>query len=290
MPSPKRFFPLEYNIFRFQSNPLSESFPFIVKECGYCSERKLVLGKTNNYNQYLLLYSLEGTARYSKNRNTQYIQPHTVVTTALNTTITFTKVTKEWKFYYFIIAGSHVKLFYNMIRTQNNLIICSPLSNVLDSFIELYNITSGNTVEEKNNSWKYMHTNSLLQNIFTSLYDIPYEITKIKELTPAQETSVNIALKYISEHYKEDLSIDAICNKIGFSKYYFCKLFKQQLGVTIHQYVNEFRINKAKELLAYSKLSINSISTNVGFKSTLTFLRAFERSVHMTPSEYRDYY
>ena len=62
------------------------------------------------------------------------------------------------------------------------------------------------------------------------------------------------------------------------------------MGVTIHQYVNDFRINKAKELLAYTKLSVNSISSNVGFKSTLTFLRAFERSVHMTPSEYRDYY
>ena len=120
MPSPKRFFPLEYNSFRLPGNPLAESFPFVIRECGYCQERKLVLGTTNNFNQYLLLYSLEGTVRYSKNKNTQYIQPHTVVTTACNTTLTFTRVTKEWKFYYFIIDGSHAKLFYNMIRTQNN--------------------------------------------------------------------------------------------------------------------------------------------------------------------------
>lgn len=290
MPSPKRFFPLEYDSFRLPGNPLAESFPFVIRECGYCQERKLVLGTTNNFNQYLLLYSLEGTVRYSKNKNTQYIQPHTVVTTACNTTLTFTRVTKEWKFYYFIIDGSHAKLFYNMIRTQNNLILSNPFSAVLDAFIELYNITSNIGSEEKSGAWNYMHINQQLQTIFTALYDISYDIAEIKELTPAQETSVNTTLKYISENYKEDLSIDAICNKIGFSKYYFCKLFKQQMGVTIHQYVNDFRINKAKELLAYTKLSVNSISSNVGFKSTLTFLRAFERSVHMTPSEYRDYY
>ena len=46
-----------------------------------------------------------------------------------------------------------------------------------------------------------------------------------------------------------------------------------------------FGSTKEKNCSAYTKLSVNSISSNVGFKSTLTFLRAFERSVHMTPSE-----
>lgn len=99
-----------------------------------------------------------------------------------------------------------------------------------------------------------------------------------------------MALKYISENYKSELDIDTICNEISFSKYYFCKIFKKQMGITVHQYVNEFRINKAKELLAYSQLSVSSIAGQVGFKTPLTFMRAFERSVHMTPSEYRSYY
>ena len=95
---------------------------------------------------------------------------------------------------------------------------------------------------------------------------------------------------YIMEHYKEPIDVDSICNEIGFSKYYFCKLFKKQQGVTIHQYLINYRITNAKELLAYSKLSINTIATQVGFKNSLTFIRAFERVVNMTPSEYRGYY
>lgn len=288
MPSLKRSFPQEFETQNFQTTSLAESFPFLVLECGYCSERKFELGMGNNYNDYLLLYSLEGTARYSKTSNTQYIQPHSVITTACNTPLTFTRVSKDWKFYYFIIRGTHAKMFYNLIRTKNNVILINPFSGVLDAFMELYQVVCDSSVT--NNTWKYLHTSMLLHNIFTSLYDLTYNINIIKDLTPAQETSVNTAIKFISGNYKEDLSVDRICAEVGFSKYYFCKLFKQQLGVSVHQYVNEFRINKAKELLAYSKLSVTSIAEQVGFKTTLTFLRAFERIVHMTPSEYRDYY
>lgn len=288
MPSLKRSFPSNFETFVFQSTPLAESFPFLVLECGYCSERKFELGTGNNYNDYLLLYSLEGTARYSKASNTQYIQPHSVITTACNTTLSFTRVSKDWMFYYFIIRGTHAKMFYNLVRTKNSIILINPFSGVLDAFMELYRVTSDPSIT--NDTWKYLHTSMLLHNIFTSLYDLTYNINVIKDLTPAQETSVNTAIKFIASNYKEELSIDRICAEVGFSKYYFCKLFKQQMGVSVHQYVNEFRINKAKELLAYSKLSVTSIAEQVGFKTTLTFLRAFERIVHMTPSEYRDYY
>lgn len=289
MTFPKRKFPREYHAEVFPPNPLSASFPFIVEECGYCSERKFTLGEKNKYNEYLLLYSIDGTARYTKDKRTFHLQPNSVIATACNTPLTFTRVTKEWRYYYLIISGSHSKLFYNLVRTHDNIILCNPFTNVLDSFIELYNslcLSEGTN----NEAWKYIHTSMLVHTIFTALYDLAYNISKIKELTPAQESNINTALKFISANYKEELSIETISNKIGFSKFYFCKIFKQQMGVTIHQYVNEFRITKAKELLAYSKLSINSIACRVGFKTTLTFLRAFERSVHMTPSEYREYY
>ena len=96
--------------------------PFYIKECGFCSERKFVPGKQYSYNDYLLLYSIDGTARYTKTKTTVYTQPHSVVMSACNTPLTFTRVSREWNFFYFIIGGSHAKLFYNLVRTQNNII------------------------------------------------------------------------------------------------------------------------------------------------------------------------
>ena len=48
---------------------LPSPFPFYIKECGFCSERKFVPGKQYSYNDYLLLYSIDGTAPLYKNQN-----------------------------------------------------------------------------------------------------------------------------------------------------------------------------------------------------------------------------
>nr|WP_276538846.1 AraC family transcriptional regulator [Murimonas intestini] len=132
-----------------------------------------------------------------------------------------------------------------------------------------------------------MRASLIIHNIFFELYNISYNILKTKAITPVQETVINQCLKYIEHNYKNDLDIDTICNEVSFSKYYFCKLFKDHMGITIHQYVSEFRVNKSKELLTYSKLSINAVAASVGYKNPLTYSRAFEKSMHMTPSEYR---
>lgn len=289
MRKPNRPLPTLFSARATNKNHVAESFPFYIKEYGYSSEKKFVLGTNNSYNDYLLLYSVEGTARYTKAQSTYYVQQNMIVISACNTPLIFTTVSKEWRYYYFIIGGSHAKLFYNYVRTKNDIILNNPFTKILDSFIDLYDLISDNR-PSPNDIWKYMNISQLIHNIFTSIYDLNTNISQVKELTPAQETHVNLALKYISDHYPDDLSIDTICAKIGFSKYYFCKLFKQQQGVTIHQYVTNFRINKAKEMLAYSKLSVNTISAKVGFKNSLTFIRAFERAEKMTPSEYRSYY
>ena len=57
---------------------------------------------------------------------------------------------------------------------------------------------------------------------------------------------------------------------------------------TLYQYLTEYRVNKSKEYLTYSKLSIHAIATEVGFKSTLTYSRSFKKLTDMTPSEFRE--
>ena len=175
-----------------------------------------------------------------------------------------------------------------MVRTHDNIIFCSPFSDVLDSFIDLYNVLTSYPIS--GDVTKYIHVSQLVHNIFTSLYDLVANVNKIKDITPAQESNINTAIKYIANNYQNELNLEIVSNQIGYSQFYFSKLFKEQMGMTIHQYINEYRINKAKDLLAYSKLSVNSIATKVGFKNTLTFIRNFERIVRMTPSEYREYY
>lgn len=289
MRTPNRSFPAFSNKEITKKSHIAEAFPFYIKEFGYTSDRKISFGHKVAYNDYLILYSIDGTARFTKSQSTQYVQQNTIVVTACNTPITFTTVSKEWHYYYFILGGSHAKFFYNHVRTKNNMILDNPFTSILDDFMDIYDLLT-DLKPIHDDTWKYMNISMLLHKIFASIYDLNANVNAVKKMTPAKETHVNLAVKYIQEHYKEPIDVDSVCSEIGFSKYYFCKLFKKQQGLTIHQYLNDYRIKNAKELLAYSKLSVNTIATQVGFKNSLTFIRAFERTVNMTPSEYRGYY
>lgn len=281
MKLPKIILPDEYIQKTNISTVQNESLPFYIKEYGYMNERKFSVGNANNYDDYLLLYSISGVVRFTKNQSTQYIYQDNIIVSACNTPLTFTKTTQSWVFLYIIIRGTHAKKYYNLVRTTSCVLPSNPLNPVVNYFIEAVSLDFTQEL------YTDMKASLIVHNILYELYMISHNVLHAKTLTPIQETVVNQCKKYIANNYKKDLDIDTICEEVNFSKYYFCKLFKEHMGTTIHQYINEFRVNKSKELLSYSKLAINAIATSVGFKNALTYSRAFKTYVHMTPSEYR---
>lgn len=289
MRTPDRNFPDKPYHEKVKNNYIAEAFPFFVKEFGYTSSSKLVLGENNNFNDYLLFYSIDGSSHFTKFDTTYLVPKTSLIISACNTPLTFTKVSKDWHYYFFIIGGSHAKLFYNHVRTKNNMIADNIFTSTLDDFMEIFDlmIKKDSTTNE---TYRYMKVSLLIHRIFTSMYSLNEKINEAKKMTPVRETDVNIAIKYIKNHYHENITVDSICNEIGFSKYYFCKIFKKQKGTTIYQFLTHYRIVNAKELLTYSNLSINNIAEQVGFKNSLAFIRAFEKIENMTPSEYRKYY
>ena len=74
---------------------------------------------------------------------------------------------------------------------------------------------------------------------------------------------------------------------MNYSDAYFCKLFKQCFKVNFSTYLNEYRVSRAKELLANTNDSIKDIGTSCGYTDSNYFTRVFRRITGMTPSEYR---
>ena len=94
--------------------------------------------------------------------------------------------------------------------------------------------------------------------------------------------------EYIETHYKEDIALLDVAGVFGYSDVYFCKLFKQNFGKNFITFLNEFRMNKAKELLANPAINIKDISLLAGYRDANYFTRVFKRMVGKTPSEYRN--
>lgn len=92
---------------------------------------------------------------------------------------------------------------------------------------------------------------------------------------------------HIQAHFTEDLSMQDVARLMNYSDAYFCKLFKRCFNVNFSTYLNEYRINRAKELLTTTRASVKDISISCGYTDSNYFARVFRRITGMTPSEYR---
>lgn len=93
--------------------------------------------------------------------------------------------------------------------------------------------------------------------------------------------------KYIEAHYKEDISLQDVAGAMNYSDAYFCKMFKQCFGKGFIVYLSEYRVEKAKDLLADVAINIKDVSTGVGYRDSNYFAKVFKRVSGETPTDYR---
>ncbi len=101
-------------------------------------------------------------------------------------------------------------------------------------------------------------------------------------------SSVERAKAYIAEKFNKDISLDDVSKEVDISPYYFSKLFKEETGENFIEYLTAVRINKAKQLIAGSDMSMKEICTEVGYSDPNYFSRIFKKNVGVTPTEYKD--
>ncbi len=109
---------------------------------------------------------------------------------------------------------------------------------------------------------------------------------KKEDFTPI-EKHVYSAMKYISRNYKsEDFRVSNVCGAIGISEKYLRKIFRENVGMSIKQYVTRMRINDAKYLLGDSQNNITEIAARVGYKDYRRFYEQFKDKVGVSPSQF----
>ena len=98
---------------------------------------------------------------------------------------------------------------------------------------------------------------------------------------------IDRAKEYIMTHYQKDISLDDVSREVDISPYYFSKLFKEATGDNFIEYLTNLRIDKAKDLLDNTELSMKEICVQVGYANPNYFSRIFKKNVGVTPTEYK---
>ncbi len=99
---------------------------------------------------------------------------------------------------------------------------------------------------------------------------------------------VKEVVDYIDGHYMENISLESLSARVHLSCFYLSKVFKHHKKVTFIDYLTDFRIGKARELLRNPKSNVKEVCYAVGYSDPNYFARVFKRIVGLTPTEFRD--
>lgn len=124
----------------------------------------------------------------------------------------------------------------------------------------------------------------LLRHYAASQSNKKFDSKSTKGLSQYQ---LNTVIDYIHQHLDQNLSLAILSAQIHLSPSYLSRLFQKTTGITLHRYVIQCRIDRAKHLLQHGNLSIGAISLDVGFANQQHFTRQFRQLTGITPSAFR---
>lgn len=139
------------------------------------------------------------------------------------------------------------------------------------------------TILNDNKDMKYAR----LANALVNLLDIGISNNSTIN-TP--ENKISDIISFISDNALEKISIDDICKKTHVSKYHLCRIFKENVGVTIGCFIKTRRLSVAKQLLVTTNLNITQIAYKCGFTDSGFFTKTFTKEFGMSPTSFRAKY
>jgi len=131
-----------------------------------------------------------------------------------------------------------------------------------------------------------LQTKGVLSDL-ESTTEIQRVLTSSTTLPQPTSTLVKQACAYIQQNYTRSFSLEELSETIGVSKSYLSRIFKIDIGISLWDYLNRYRIQKAKELLLTTDESITAIAANVGYEDTSYFSRVFHEVAGHSPRDYR---
>lgn len=113
------------------------------------------------------------------------------------------------------------------------------------------------------------------------------EAVLVEEQEMYEDPLIIKAKEYVEQHYHGKILLHDVAKNVGLSPTYFSKFFKQKTKVNFSNYLNQIRIQKAKEYMREPSLSLNEISYKVGYEDLSYFSIVFQRYEGITPTGYR---
>lgn len=266
--------------FKLLNIPSAEEFglPVVISSLGFT-------GKEGNISwrgtKYIIVYSHKGCGKAFINNRWHFLPEGSLLFMSRGEPAIYHPVNNDpWSTYYITFNGPGVKNFINIPSA----VINHPDLGFIPNFVE----KSKEKIEDEDLfafiQGGLVYTLQLIKHHTLNIFD--QKITTFD--SSILQTRISESIKYFSELFNKDISVESLAEKCGISVQYYCRLFKAQTGSTPMAYIKALRITRACELLNNEPtLNIKNIAEKCGFQSINYFNKTFKETMGMTPSQYR---
>lgn len=251
--------------------------------CGYAICRPLHSFGPAVRPNYILHYILEGKGIYQINGYTYklcagqgFLIPPDVQT--------FYRADKEtpWRYLWVGFGGSNARAYLKDagLAGAEPVFTCGQGERLKEIVLEMLR---RNTFGSHN---EFM-LQSLLLEFFSVLAETAVSITGTEKRTDKSNLYVKKAVEFIQNNYSNPIKVNDVAEYTAVSRSYLYRLFRDVTGKSPQEYLTAFRITRARELLSFTELSIESVALSCGYGDPLVFAKTFKNITGKTPSEYR---
>lgn len=231
-----------------------------------------------DYKSLLIIYIINGSFTFVQNgRHTTAHAGDTVILDCFKPHEYYTNKGCESIWIHF--SGQNcIKFYEEIVRSEGNSIKCSDPDHVKRLLFRIFNgIASDDKPSEI----------TLSLDIYKTLFELMNPIHISTKNNASYEDSIQYAKKYIVDHLNEKLSVSDIANRIHMSPSHFTRVFKRQTGFSPYDFVLVSRLNRAKDYLQKTDMSISQIAYEIGFNSESNFIYFFTKNTGQSPNKFR---
>ncbi len=126
-----------------------------------------------------------------------------------------------------------------------------------------------------------------IKHILDTMFDdFVHRVHRCKQ-NPHVSKAVQSCCDYVDMHIYDKIELETLAGMVGYTKYYLTRKFKQELGVSIWDYINGRKVEQAKVLLTNPSYTIQDISDMLNYCTRSYFSEIFQAHTGMWPSDYR---